>query len=394
MSTTSSPIRRALALAAALGLVTGLPLAVATTAAAAPATTARASSDDGGGGHAVFVLDDDPAGNGVIAFSRARDGSLVRRTTFATGGLGARLDGAVVDPLASQAGLTYDRKHGLLYAVNAGSDSVSVFAVHGWHLTRLQVVRSGGTLPVSVAVQGHVAYVLNAGLDGAISGFRVTPRGLVPLPGSTRSLGLANPALPNFLASPAQVAITPDGRHLLVTTKTHHTVLVWNLGHSGRPSAAPVVTTVDGVPFAMDFDRAGRLLLVNAAGTLSSWTVGADGSLATVAGPVADFGKAACWIATTGRFAYVANAGSATLSGYSVGADGSLGLLAPDGVSATTGPGPIDVAAADGVLYVENGGDGSLSGYAVGADGALTPVGTVTGLTPDGGTGIEGLVAI
>ena len=76
------------------------------------------------------------------------------------------------------------------------------------------------------------------------------------------------------------------------------------------------------------------------------------------------------------------------------GRDGSLGLLAPDGVSATTGPGPIDVAAADGVLYVENGGDGSLSGYAVGADGALTPVGTVTGLTPDGGTGIEGLVAI
>ncbi|HSN05774.1 MAG TPA: hypothetical protein VLV82_00370, partial [Candidatus Angelobacter sp.] len=153
------------------------------------------------------------------------------------------------------------------------------------------------------------------------------------------------------------------------------------------------VTTVDGVPFAMDFDRAGRLLLVNAAGTLSSWTVGADGTLTTVAAPVPDFGAAACWIATTGGYAYVANAGSGTLSGYAVGADGSLALLATGGVSATTGPGPIDVAASDGVLYVENGGDSSVSAFAVGADGSLTPVGTVTGLTAGGGTGIEGLAA-
>jgi DNA-binding beta-propeller fold protein YncE len=109
---------------------------------------------------------------------------------------------------------------------------------------------------------------------------------------------------------------------------------------------------------------------------------------------VADFGKAACWIATSDGFAYVANAASGTISGYSVDADGGLALLSPDGVSATTGPGPIDVAAADGVLYVENGGDSSLSAYAVGADGALIPVATVTGLTADGGPRIEGLVAV
>ena len=129
MSSIASPVRRAVALAVAAGLVTAGPVLLATSAAAAPAGASHAASDDRRGDHAVFVLTDDPAGNGVIAFSRSGDGSLVRRTTYATGGPGARLDGAVVDPLAPQAALTYDREHGLLYAVNAGSDTVTVFAV-------------------------------------------------------------------------------------------------------------------------------------------------------------------------------------------------------------------------------------------------------------------------
>jgi hypothetical protein len=35
------------------------------------------------------------------------------------------------DHRASQGSLTADPRHGLLYAVNAGSDTISVFAVHG-----------------------------------------------------------------------------------------------------------------------------------------------------------------------------------------------------------------------------------------------------------------------
>lgn len=391
-STRTSSVRRVLAVAAAAGLVVAGPVALATGASAAPITAQSAA--DGRGDHAVFALTDDPAGNGVISFTRAADGTLTRGTTYATGGLGTRLGGAVVDPLASQGALAYDARHGLLLAVNGGSDSVTVFAVDGARLHRLQVVASGGSAPVSVSVVGDVAYVLDAGNGGSVAGFRVTPAGLVAIPGSTRSLDLGPSALPQFLATPAQVGITPDGGHLVVTTKTHGTVVVWTLDPAGRPSAAPTVTTVPGVPFSFSFDAAGRLLLVNAAGSLSSWTVAADGSLVSVAAPVADLGRAACWIATSGSFAYVANAGSGTLSGYSVGADGSLALLDSDGVTATTGPGPIDVAAVDGVVYVEDGGDGSLSSYAVGTDGSLTPLQTVTGLTADGGTGVEGLVAV
>jgi hypothetical protein len=48
------------------------------------------------------------------------------------------------DPLSSQGSLTFDRRRGLLYAVNAGSDTVSVFAVRGTTLRLMQVIASGG----------------------------------------------------------------------------------------------------------------------------------------------------------------------------------------------------------------------------------------------------------
>jgi len=49
--------------------------------------------------------------------------------------LGGVLNGSVVDHLASQGSLTYDRDHALLYAVNAASNTVSVFSVRGDQLT-------------------------------------------------------------------------------------------------------------------------------------------------------------------------------------------------------------------------------------------------------------------
>ena len=66
------------------------------------------------------------------------------------------LSGSVVDHLASQGSLTYDPRHSLLYAVNAGSNTVSVFSVDGQRLTLRQVVRSSGHFPVSVAVHDDV----------------------------------------------------------------------------------------------------------------------------------------------------------------------------------------------------------------------------------------------
>ena len=140
----------------------------------APVATASASPPGDRAEHgAVFVETNDETSNAIIAYSRGRDGHLTETGRFPTGGLGGAVAGPVFDPLASQGALTYDADHQLLYAVNAGSDTLTVFAVHGTNLSQRQIVSSGGHLPVSVGVARDLVYVLNAGGDGAISGFRV-----------------------------------------------------------------------------------------------------------------------------------------------------------------------------------------------------------------------------
>ncbi len=78
---------------------------------------------------------------------------------------------SVVDHLASQGLLVYDASASELFAVNAGSDSVSVFGAHaGDRLNLRQVIGSGGSFPASIAVSGNLVYVLNALGGGTIQG--------------------------------------------------------------------------------------------------------------------------------------------------------------------------------------------------------------------------------
>ena len=77
----------------------------------------------------MFVQTDNTAGNQIVAYDREHDGTLTLAATYATGGLGGVLNGSMVDHLGSQGSLAYDPTHALLYAVNAGSNTVSVFSV-------------------------------------------------------------------------------------------------------------------------------------------------------------------------------------------------------------------------------------------------------------------------
>jgi hypothetical protein len=114
-------------------------LAAATALLAATAVPALASAPGhgqdrapfGGARHVVFVQTDNTAGNDVVAYDRAQDGTLSPAGSYPTGGLGGVLAGSVVDHLASQGSLAYDPAHASLIAVNAGSDTVSVFRAHG-----------------------------------------------------------------------------------------------------------------------------------------------------------------------------------------------------------------------------------------------------------------------
>jgi 6-phosphogluconolactonase (cycloisomerase 2 family) len=346
------------------------------------------SSGHSGARHAVFVQTDATSGNHVVAYYRAADGALSPAGSYATGGLGGVLVGSVVDHTASQGSLTYDPWHSLLYAVNAGSNTVSVFAVSGDHLALRQVLGSGGTFPVSVAVHGDLVYVVNALDGGSLQGYRVSGSFLVPLPGSSRALGLNPSASPQFTNTPGQVAFTPDGSKLIVTTKANgDDIDVFEVGFGGGLSAAPVVNSEPGtVPFAITFDAYGNLVIAEA-GTdaLATFAISGHGTL-TQLDAVGTGQAATCWVAPAGSFLFASNAGSADESGFTSAADGQLTLL---GATATDA-GTVDASAAAGgqFLYVQTGGAGIVDEYAVSSGGALTQIGSVTVPDAVGGEGI------
>jgi DNA-binding beta-propeller fold protein YncE len=356
----------------------------------APTAAASGGSDAHG---AVFVQTDDLAHNAVIAYDRAADGHLTRAGTYATGGAGAAEAGAVVDPLASQGSLTLDRAHGLLFAVNGGSDTITVFGVDGSKLVRRQILPSHGDLPVSVSVVGNLVYVLNARGGGSITGYQVDGREVKPLSGSTRALNLTPNTNPEFLQAPSQVAIAPDGRAVVVATKTHGTLLVFRLADGGRPAAAPVVTPSGTVPFALAFDASGSLLVVDATGFASSYKLGRDGNLALVStvGPTGQ--AAACWTVLVDGSLYAANAGSNSITSFM---DHRGQLTITQAVAATSGAGPVDIASSPNgrFIYELTGGAGQVDEYVRGANGSLTMIGTAdTGLGAAVGKPIEGIAA-
>jgi 6-phosphogluconolactonase (cycloisomerase 2 family) len=333
-------------------------------------------------------MNDNAAGNAVAAYHRAADGGLTLAGTYHTDGLGGVLSGSVVDHTASEGSLTYDRASGLLFAVNAGSDNVSVFQVSGDRLRLSQVIWSGGEFPVSVTVNGNHAYVLNALGGGTLSGYRISGGRVSPIPGSSRRLGLGTTAATAFTGTPGQVTFTPDGRALLVTTKgSTNAVDVFAVHPDGLLSAAPTVNTLAAdVPFAVAFDRNGDVLVSEAGpNAVATFTLGSSGVLTQLA--VADTGQmATCWIVRDGRYFYASNAGSGSVSGYSVGSSGGLTARG----NTATNAGTVDAAAAGHgqFLYVQTGGAGIVDEYAVGAHGALTSIGSVTVAGAVGGEGI------
>jgi 6-phosphogluconolactonase (cycloisomerase 2 family) len=362
--------------------------APASAASTSAATTSAAAAQGQFTVRAVFVQTDNTAGNQVVAYDRAGPGQLTLAGTYPTGGLGGQLTGSVVDHLASQGSLGYDAARGLLYAVNAGSNTVSVFNVSGDRLRLRQVVGSGGTFPVSVAVHGGLVYVLNAENGGSVQGYYVVSGRLVPIPGSARALGLDPAATPQFTNTPGQVAFSPGGGQLIVTTKANgNDIDVFGVRPDGRLSRQPAVNPEPGtVPFAITFDPAGHLVIADAGtNALSTFTLSPDGTV-TLLDAVGTGQSATCWVAPDGGLLFASNAGSASISGYASSAGGALTLLS----QTATDPGTVDAAVTPGgrFLYVQTGGNGVVDEFAVGPGGSLTEVGHVTVAGAAGGEGI------
>jgi 6-phosphogluconolactonase (cycloisomerase 2 family) len=348
-----------------------LPVLLASLFVLTGASTAQAHFGSG----AVYTETNAATGNAVQKFDRAADGTLSLAGTYPTGGNGSSTPGGRQGAVA----LSGDER--TVYAVNAGSDSVTAFAVTPRGLISLGSAPSGGIAPVSVAVRGNRVYVLNSGDDpsrGAanVATFIALPFGrLVPLPGGTEDLSTG-------AAGAAQVSVAPDGRRLLVTERVSNRLETLPLDRLGRP-AAPVVTASSGAtPFGFGFDRRGTAIVSEAgASTVSSYRIGAFGGLEPVTAALSVGQGAACWVAVSpdGRYAYTGN-GTGSISGFAVARDGALTALTPGGITAAL-PAPFtprDLAfSRDGrYLYAVSPG-GQVIGFRAGRDGSLTPNGSV-----------------
>jgi 6-phosphogluconolactonase (cycloisomerase 2 family) len=307
----------------------------------------------------LYTQTNDPAGNNVQRFDRAANGSLTPAGTFATGGVGLASLGGRQGAVA----LSGDGRY--LYAVNAGSDTVSIFRA-GHRRTRLiDTVSSRGTAPTSIAERHGRVYVLNSLGTPSVTAYWRLPGG------SLRSI--ATRELAPGAQGAAQVSVTPDGRSLIVSERLSNRLETVPLDVLGRPGKPVVSTSSGNVPFGFAISPQGAIVVSEAgASTVSSYRLGRDGALRTLTGSLAVGQGAACWVAISpnGRFAYTGNAAGG-ISGFVIGRDGSL---SPNGNTLLAAPRDLAFDESGRYLQAVTTG-GQVTSYRVGNDGSLTLAG-------------------
>lgn len=321
----------------------------------------------------VYVQTNDADHNEVVVFARRAGGELERRNSFLTGGKGSG------EPhLPSQSSVLVDGNR--LFVTNAGSDDVTVFSIDGDRLEVLDRIASGGSAPRSVAVHtGHV-YVLNTGGEPNITGFELERDRLMAIKESTQPAG----------TDPAQVAFSRDGQTLLVSDRAD-SIHAFSVDVDGRAQRQVTYQSSGATPYGFDLTGDGVLVVTEAAGaqagkaSASSYRLGGSAQLAPVSGPVGNTRSEVCWAAISkdGRTVFVTNFGDGTISSYRIGADGSLELLEPVAASTNLGQKGVrdEAITGDGrFLYALDADARRIYGWSVGEDGSLTPVGDADGL--------------
>jgi 6-phosphogluconolactonase (cycloisomerase 2 family) len=194
-----------------------------------------------------------PGRNAVIGYRRQADGTLspLPGSPYLTGGTGAGDNQSGVGVEDSSQDIIVNDDHTLLFAVNAGSDSIAVFHIEpDGSLTPVpgSPFASGGVEPVSLGLSGDRLYVAHKDLDPArdpalaspgYTGFRVAGDGrLEPIPFST----VAAPAF----SAPSQALVSPDGRFLFDAQTLAGSVAAMRIEPSGR--LAPVSSVQVPIP--------------------------------------------------------------------------------------------------------------------------------------------------
>jgi 6-phosphogluconolactonase len=298
-------------------------------------------------GHGYVYIEGNELGtNQIYIFKEADKGNLEYYSRVLSGGAGNGM------ALGSQGAVILSQDHTYLYAVNAGSNSISQFKVHpDGNLSLLNTKGSGGTTPVSLTMFKNRLYVVHSG-DGTIDGF------LIDETGAFHQIAGSQHKLSDDLAAPGQISFSPNGRQLYVTEKKTNKISMFPVNEHGVAGERVSIPSVGNTPFGFDYARS-YMIVSNAGMTMpgaSSVTSynGINGSMLNpVGGEVPNGQTAACWVATTkfGRFAFVTNTGSDNMSSYYI-APGGMPHLVESRIKTSDSPSDIVVAANNFNVYV------------------------------------------
>ncbi|KAF8638168.1 hypothetical protein AX17_002391 [Amanita inopinata Kibby_2008] len=169
------------------------------------------------------------------------------RKAYYTGGAGSHGTGPTPDALFSEGCIYVNRANNVVIVANAGSNTLTTFAISPTNPTSLTMigspVPSGGEFPASIVMNGKkTVCALNGGAKNGVSCFTLDRvHGLIPIPNTTRSLGLSLSTPPSGPANTVgQVAFTAGDSKLLVVVKGSSTKLgfiaMWDVNSDGSLS--------------------------------------------------------------------------------------------------------------------------------------------------------------
>ncbi|MGR9045828.1 MAG: lactonase family protein [Gammaproteobacteria bacterium] len=313
----------------------------------------------------VYTLSNDANGNEVLAFQRY-DHQMQPAGRFATGGKGTS------SGLGNQGALALSKSGRFLFAVNPGSDDVSVFRIDKFGLELVDRAADEGQTPVSITVSHNRVFVANAG-DDSIFGFKFDPYAgkLTPLPESYRKLSAEGTA-------PAQISFDHEGDALVITEKDTNKITTFTLNEDGMPEARHVINSAGITPFGFAFGKRSQFFVSEAQGgaangaTASSYELMQDGTVQLIDGAVAVDQTAACWLATTpdGRLAFTANTPDDSISTFAIDSSGHLSLL-HNRAAEESRPRDLAISGDGRLLYTLSAGDNSIGVYRIRRSGTL-----------------------
>ncbi|KAJ7274381.1 hypothetical protein B0H12DRAFT_1007067 [Mycena haematopus] len=293
---------------------------------------------------AAYFITNEPAGNFVVAAAIGSDGKLTLRQATSTQGQGSHgAPGDGPDALFTQGAIKASAAGKIVAAVNAGSNTISVFNIDPTNPTNLEMigkpVGSGGEFPVSLAINeaGDKVCTVNGGAINGVACFSVDKtKGLVPIENTVRSLKL-NQTTPATgpAGSVSHVIFNEDNTQLIASVKgvppTPGIFAVWDIAADGSLSQdfKAVQPAKGGVlPFSMTVIKGKNAILATDAGVgvdIVDFSGGVQAGVASGSSSVLpiDGQGATCWSSfspQTGNF-YVTDIGTSEVTEINVDAN-------------------------------------------------------------------------